>query len=340
VFRLLKKINPTVRLLVMLVIVGFAMTYFVCHNCSKSFFDYIWVGIYCSSTWIALWLGNEYVSNLVSKFVSWTEHPAKRLLYGLLSTFVYTIGSVYILTEVFNWATNFNISFATDVLYTTVTTTFAISAFMHGKEFLECWRKAALDAEISKKEGAIARYEALKSQVNPHFLFNSLNALTNLVYEDQDKAVKFIKQLSEVYRYVLETRDKETVTLHEELRFIRSYLYLQEIRFGNNLKVKLDLDKATGGVAPLALQLLLENAIKHNIVSQDEPLFVEMAVRDGFIWVENKLQKKTSLGESSPGMGLNNIRSRYKFLSEEEVIVRASDGKFSVGLPVIKAEEV
>ena len=334
----MQKKYPTVRLIVLLIITGFAMTYFVCPNCAKSFRNYSLVGIFTSMIWIALWLGNAHLANWVSKFISWTEYPAKRLLYGLLSTFIYTFSSVYILTKIFNWITNFNVSFTTDVLYSTVGITFAISAFMHGRSFLENWRKAALDAETLKKEGAVARYEALKNQVNPHFLFNSLNALTNLVYEDQDKAVKFIKQLSEVYRYVLDTREKETVTLQEELRFIKSYLYLQEIRFGNNLNVKLDLDGASGNVAPLALQLLLENAIKHNIVSQEDPLSVEMTVHDGFIWVENKLQKKRSPGEDSPGMGLYNIRSRYKFLSDKEVIVNEAEGKFSVGLPLIDVE--
>ena len=260
-------------------------------------------------------------------------------MYGLLSTLGYTFGSVFILTWIFNWLTDSNVEFTKDVLYTTVPITFLISAFMHGKEFLENWRKAALNAETLKKESAVARYESLKSQVNPHFLFNSLNALTNLVYEDQDKAAKFIKQLSEVYRYVLDSREKESVSIQEELRFVKSYLFLQEIRFGDNLKVRLDLDNAFGNVAPLALQLLLENAIKHNIVSQENPLFVEMKISNGFIWVENKVQRKSVLGENSPGMGLNNIRSRYAFLSNKKVVVNKSEEEFSVGLPIIEVEE-
>jgi len=336
---LLKKIHPTVRLIVLLVITGFVMTYFVCPSCAKSFVNYFLCGIFCSTTWIVLWIGNTQVSKWLSKYLSWTENPGKRFLFGLLSTFGYTIGSVYILTATFKWLTDFNVEFARDMLYTTIPITIAISAFMHSKEFLENWRKAALDAETLKKESAVARYESLKSQVNPHFLFNSLNALTNLVYEDQDKAAKFIKQLSEVYRYVLDSREKETVSIQEELRFVKSYLYLQEIRFGDNLKVRLDLDNALGNVAPLALQLLLENAIKHNIVSQEDPLFVEMKIKEEFIWVENKLQRKSVSGENSPGMGLNNIRSRYAFLSNKAVIVNESEGKFSVGLPIIEVEE-
>lgn len=328
-------------MVVSLVITGFAMTYFVCPYpyCINSFRVYFLSGIFCSTTCITLWLGNELVSNWVDKFSSWTRTPGQRLLYGVLSTFGFTIGAIYILTVIFNWATNFHVVFTRDMLPLAVPITFLISTFMHGKEFLENWRKAALDAEKLKKESAVAKYESLKSQVNPHFLFNSLNALTNLVYEDQDKAAKFIKQLSEVYRYVLDTREKETVSIQEELRFIKSYLFLQQIRFGDNLKVKLNLDNAAGNVAPLALQLLLENSIKHNIISQENPLDVEMKIENGFIWVENKLQRKSAMGENSSGMGLNNIRNRYAFLSNKEVIVREDADKFSVGLPIIEVEE-
>lgn len=336
---MLKKINPTVRLIVLLVITGFIMTYFVCPNCSKSFRNYVSVGIFCSTTWIALWIGNSQLASWISKFLSWTQYPGKRFLLGIISTFGYTLGAVYILTSTFKWLTNYNLEFVRDVLYSTVPITFVISAFMHGREFLENWRKAALDAETLKKESALARYESLKSQVNPHFLFNSLNALTNLVYEDQDKAAKFIKQLSEVYRYVLDSREKETVSIHEEVRFVKSYLFLQQIRFGDNLKVKLNLDNATGNVAPLALQLLLENAIKHNIISQEHPLHVEMKIESGFVLVENNLQRKSAMVEPSSGMGLNNIRSRYAFLSNKEVIVKEDTDKFSVGLPIIEVEE-
>src|SRR5450432_3817000 len=112
------------------------MTYFVCPNCSKSFRDYSLVGFFCSSTWIVLWIGNSQVANWLSRFLSWTKNPGKRLLYGLLSTFSYTLGSVFILTKIFNWVTAFNVEFIRDMLYTTVPITFAISAFIHGKEFL------------------------------------------------------------------------------------------------------------------------------------------------------------------------------------------------------------
>jgi LytS/YehU family sensor histidine kinase len=185
-----------------------------------------------------------------------------------------------------------------------------------------------------------AQYESLKSQVNPHFLFNSLNALTNLVYEDPDKAAKFIKQLSQVYRYVLDTRAKELVPLEEELQFLKSYLYLQEIRFDGNLKIYLKLDATKGHVAPLALQLLVENAIKHNVVSHDEPLAIHLYEQEGFVVVENVINKKMLLGEESSGLGLENIKQRYTFLSNQPVVITDSDGKFTVKLPLVEAEEI
>lgn len=331
-----QKINPTLRLILALILVGFAMPYFVCNSCHHSLRNYTLVGIFSSLTWISLWIGNDRVAHAVSSVFSWTEQPVQRFFLGLISTLAYTLGVVYLLTISFNWAFNFDIEFEHDMLYSTVTITFVISAFMHSREFLRNWRKAALEAETSKKESAIARYESLKNQINPHFLFNSLNALTNLVYEDQDKAAKFIKQLSEVYRYVLDTREKEVVTLREELNFVHSYLFLQQIRFGENLRVKINLDSIDGLIAPLALQLLLENAIKHNIVSADDPLLIEIYSRDGVICVENNLQKKTMVSEDSAGLGLENIKNRYQFLTDRKVFISDTDGKFLVKLPIIE----
>jgi len=334
-----QKINPNLRLLALMIVAGFAITYFVCPDCTKSFRNYSYVGVFSSFIWISLWFGNNYISRWVSRYISWMQNPIQRFFWGLVSTIAYTLGAMYSLTLIFNWITNFNIPFDTKTLYTPIAFTFTISAFMHGREFLKNWRMAALDAETSKKESAIARYESLKNQINPHFLFNSFNALTNLVYEDQDKAAKFIKQLSDVYRYVLDTREKEVVSLAEELRFIQSYLYLQQIRFGGNLRVNLNLNGSEGKVAPLALQLLLENAIKHNVISVDDPLTIDVFEKDGFICVENNLQKKNRITESSSGLGLANIKSRYKFLTDKEIFISDAGGKFSIRLPIIKLEE-
>ncbi len=334
----MKKIHPQVRLIFFLILGGFGITYFVCPNCSKSVYNYAMVSVFSSLIWISLWLGNDFLAHLINRYISWTVAPGKRLIWGIITTVVYTFAAIYILTITFNWVMHFDITFDGETLYYPIIITFAISAFMHGKEFLNNWRKASLDAETFKKESAIAQYEALRSQINPHFLFNSLNALTNLVYEDPDKAAKFIKQLSEVYRYVLDTREKELVSLEDELRFVNSYLYLQQIRFGNNLKVDIGLKDLKGMIAPLALQLLLENAIKHNIISTDDPLSIRVFESNNYICVENNLQKKSVVSETGNGLGLENIRKRYHFLTDREVVIEQSE-KFLVKLPII-AEEV
>ena len=223
-----------------------------------------------------------------------------------------------------------------EMIFISLTITFFISLFLHGKEFLVRWKAAAVDAEASKRESMMAQYESLKSQVNPHFLFNSLNALTNLVYEDQDKAAKFIKQLSEVYRYVLDTRNREVVGLEEELQFLKAYLFLQQIRFGDKLQIKIELSGVESPVAPLAFQMLIENAIKHNVISQEDPLTIRLYSTQNYLVVENNLQKKSVLREDSPGIGLDNIRKRYAFLSDQPIEVNQTEKLFSVRLPILK----
>ncbi len=120
---------------------------------------------------------------------------------------------------------------------------------MHGRSFLNNWRQAEMNSIELQKESMRSQYDSLKNQVNPHFLFNSLNALTNLIYDDQDKAAKFVKQLSEVYRYVLETQNKEVVPLADELKFLNSYLFLQQIRFGDKLKLEIHVNPSNKQVA-------------------------------------------------------------------------------------------
>jgi LytS/YehU family sensor histidine kinase len=322
-----------------LTIAGFVMSWFIWRGCCTRIEAYFWISFFTVTLWIALWLGNAYVSQAMDYFFSWQKEPGKRLLAGLIAMTVYTFGAVYVIIFLFDLA-GFSIGDRLDGTYiSTIVITLIISMFMTGRAFLVNWRQAAVDAEASKRETINAKYESLKSQVNPHFLFNSLNALTNLVYEDQDKAAKFIKQLSEVYRYVLDTRDKEVVPMNEEMKFLESYLFLQKIRFGDSLSVEINVSTKNKFIAPLALQLLVENAIKHNIASTEKPLFIKIIEREEYIIVENSLQLKNSTEEESPGIGLDNIKSRYTFLTNQPVVVEEHNEKFIVKLPVIASNE-
>lgn len=316
---------------------GFVMSYFIWRGCCESIFSLFWIGCFTAIMWVALWLGNAYVSCLLDYYFPWERQTVTRLVAGLIGMVVYTLGVVYGLIFLFGTVFGFYLGEGIEeTYYTTIVITLIITLFMTGRMFFANWRQAAVDAERLKKESVEAQYNNLKNQVNPHFLFNSLNALTNLVYQDQDKAVKFIKQLSDVYRYVLDSRDKEVISLEEELKFLEAYTFLQQIRFGGKLKIEVDLGDVKSLVAPMALQMLVENAIKHNEISEEHPLHIKIYKQAKKLVVENTLQRKSVLADESSGLGLENIKKRYEFLSTSEVEVSENEGRFSVSVPIIE----
>jgi sensor histidine kinase YesM len=329
-----KKLGVELRDIAILIVVGFAMTWvgLSCPNCKDNTRQFIIIGSLTSVLWILLWKGNEYLGTYISTRISWLKFPLRRLIVGIISTIAYTLLVMYLIIATYERTFHQSIDGG---MFVSVVITIAISIFMHGREFLLNWKKAALKAEQYRRETMEAKYESLKNQVNPHFLFNSLNALSNLVYEDEDRAAMFIRELSGVYQYVIDIQDKETVPLEDEVRFLESYLFLQQIRFGEKLRVNFLLDGIRSRVAPLALQMLIENAIKHNIVSEDEPLTITLRKEGARIIVENSLQKKTFIGEESAGVGLENIRRRYERLTSESVSVQEANGMFKVGIPLL-----
>jgi sensor histidine kinase YesM len=313
---------------------GVIMTFFVCKTCSTSFSRFASI---CSITifcWMLMWFGNEYLHAYLDEKISWTKYPIKRLIVGTVVLTLYSVITIYLVLVFVKEVFGLNIGAISNTIYMSMGITVAISLVLTSRRFLFNWRQTAIDAERFKKESAAAKFESLRSQVNPHFLFNSLNVLTNLVYEDQDKAAKFIKQMSDVYRYLLETKDKEIVPLEEEKKFLTSYLFLQQIRFGDKLKLTISIDNEKGMIPPLVLQMLVENAIKHNIIAEDKPLHIAIYMQPGYIVVQNNLQKKNILVEDSTGIGLDNICKRYEFLTDRKVEVIDGE-KFTVRLPLI-----
>ena len=199
------------------------------------------------------------------------------------------------------------------------------------------WIKAIEKNEELKRENLLAKYEALKNQVNPHFLFNSLNTLSGVVEQKPELATNFIKKLSDIYRYVLDQNDKELVFLHDEMKFVEDYIFLSKMRFGKGLIFNSYIkDNLHLQVVPLGFQMLVENAIKHNIISDDMPLKIEMEIEDGFVIVRNNLQKKKTINSGKETLGLENLKKRYAYLSVALMEVIESDSKFIVKLPIIE----
>jgi LytS/YehU family sensor histidine kinase len=325
-----------VAITTLICIVGGALVPLVsCGPCLTSLTIYLRVAFLSVSLWLLMWFGNEFLNHYLDRKISWTTRPVLRLVTGIGAMVIYTVLTTLALVKIVEWIFDSTFGNVSSMVYMTVLVTFIITLFMTSRSFLFNWKQVAINAEKLQRENLLAKYENLKNQVNPHFLFNSLNALTNLVHENPDRAVKFIKQLSDVYRYVLDTKDQEVVPLDEELKFLNAYIFLQQIRFGENLKIDVQLNGGESMVAPLSLQMLIENAIKHNVVSKDNPLDVKVYTNGQYIIVENNLQKKARATNDSSGLGLENIRKRYEYISDKKIIVDERDSKFVVHLPLI-----
>ena len=215
--------------------------------------------------------------------------------------------------------------------------TLFIYLFESSLNLFQLMQQKAARAETLQKEFAQVRLQALKNQVNPHFLFNSLSVLSTLVHVNADQSEKFILQLSKAYRYILDQKDAELVSLRSELEFLDAYFFLMQIRFDK----KILLQKEIGGdpneyqLPPLTLQLLVENAVKHNKMSLQQPLCIELTTGAGDLTVTNNINKREQ-PENSTGIGLENIKSRYAMLGREGVKIMASDTTFKVLIPLIK----
>jgi two-component system, LytTR family, sensor kinase len=202
--------------------------------------------------------------------------------------------------------------------------------------FIGRWKDSLLKAERLEKEKSQVQFDNLKNQLNPHFLFNALTSLNSLIFEDQKLASEFLQQLSKVYRYVLQNKDKNFVPLQVELDFIQHYVRLLETRFTDALSIDFDLsDEAKErAIVPVTLQILIENALKHNIVDRSKPLHIKIVSIGDYLVVSNNLQIRKRV-ESSNKLGLDNLTSLYKFLTVQPVIIEKNEDRFSVKVPLL-----
>ncbi|MCF6172873.1 MAG: 2TM domain-containing protein [Campylobacteraceae bacterium] len=214
--------------------------------------------------------------------------------------------------------------------------TLTIVAIFHVVYFYNRYQQNRIKEQKVIAGTASAKFDALKNQLDPHFLFNSLNVLTSLIEENPDNAQKFTTSLSKVYRYVLEQKNKELVTVDEELQFAKTYMSLLKMRFEDSIVFNMP-EKALNPeskVVPLSLQLLLENAVKHNMVTSSKPLHIRIYEDDANLIVENNLQPKQIVKKGS-GVGLNNIKQRYDLLTNKKVFINKEANRFAVAIPML-----
>lgn len=198
------------------------------------------------------------------------------------------------------------------------------------------WRQSITETEKLKKANLQSQFDTLKNQVNPHFLFNSLNTLSSLIEEDPSQAVKFVDHLSRVYRYLLQNNEKELISLRDEINFLETYFFLLKVRFGNGITLENNIptEYLDHLIPPLTLQILVENAVKHNVVAPSRPLIISIIIERNSIRVINNRQIK-SIPVPSNGMGLTNIAAKYKLLNLPGMSIEPTESQFCVQLPLI-----
>ena len=292
----------------------------------------------------ALSFGGFMVESYFDTKISWIRFPVKRLLLTLLVYVAYSFIASYILSSTYalfiidevTWQ-NINWIEMMDHTRMPVSIAIVIITIFTARSWLYEWRNAAIETEKLRSEKLAGQYRSLKDQLNPHFLFNSLNVLSRLVYENADKSAEFIQQLSKIYRYVLEIQQEELVNLQEEIKFAKSYLSLQKIRFEDSLRFEIDIQKdGDYFLPPLSLQLLLENAVKHNVASLEHPLHISIRQEGTQLRIQNTYQPKHSPDSESTGIGLENIRKRYALLSNLSPRITISETAFTVDLPLLQ----
>jgi two-component system, LytTR family, sensor kinase len=293
---------------------------------------------------VTQWGGLIVVNHLIDRKIKWIEKPVLRSVVGVITLVLYSvfIFAAVQFTMLFLLYHTLPVDALQMVMNSTVYTimiSFCMSLIFTAVGFFKAWKAALIHSEKLKTEMLAYRYESLRNQINPHFLFNSFNVLSDLVYADQAMAVKFINQLSDLFRYVLDSRDKELVPLHDEINFMHSYIYLLKTRFEEKLDLVIDLESEPQElIVPMTLQLLIENAVKHNEVSEAFPLRISIRRNNTYIEVENTLQVK-KVGENSKNTGLKNIVQQFSYFTDRQIEVQNTGGKFLVRIPILKVSE-
>ncbi|RQO74207.1 sensor histidine kinase [Pedobacter sp. KBW06] len=288
-------------------------------------------------------------SVILDKIIPWTEKPFTRFSIQLLFQIIFVIILMVILYYIGSLIYTYEekLTFEEELsglqfVYVCVIMGILISAVTTGNFLLQKWKTTMIEATELKlktaefKEIAMqAELQSLKLQLDPHFMFNNFSTLSELISEDQLKAEVFLRNLSRVYRYMIVNLNKNIVSLEEELIFVDAYLYLIRIRYGENVTISVDITNDDGrGIPPITLQLLIENAIKHNAATKTNPLHIKIYNTDAHIVVSNNLQR-IKLAIPSARIGLQNIRSRYALLSENLPSIIEDESSFAVYLPLL-----
>ncbi|KMQ63972.1 histidine kinase [Chryseobacterium sp. BLS98] len=293
-----------------------------------------------------LGVGNGLINDFLNKKFPWSETTRTRAILSIISIIIGNFILVYFCNYM-NYVVIQKVATTEDFFskkygvtnWFMINIALLISAFLHAKGFMEELKKTSRKEVVEQKliaKSANAQFESLKNQLDPHFLFNSLNVLSSLIDENPAQAQKFTASMSKIYRYVLEQKDKELVTVEDEIEFAKTYCDLLKTRFEDSVDFIFDVKKEDYRryVVPLSLQLLLENCIKHNFATSSKPLVIKIFSDNDTLCIENNLQAREQMKESA-GIGLANIVQRYALLTKKNVFIEKSEDYFKVKVPIL-----
>ncbi|WP_345202948.1 2TM domain-containing protein [Chryseobacterium ginsengisoli] len=328
---------------------GMALFFFFAFNDEKTFKNFAITLLVSTMYSFVLGLGNGIINDFLNRKFPWSETTRLRAILSIVSILIANFILVYfcnymnfvIIQKAATTEEFFSSKYNTSNWFM-INIALLISAFLHAKGFMEELKKTSKKEVVEQKliaKSANAQFESLKNQLDPHFLFNSLNVLSSLIDENPRQAHKFTASMSKIYRYVLEQKDKELVTVEDELEFAKTYCDLLKTRFEDSVDFVFDVKKEDYKrfVVPLSLQLLLENCIKHNFATSSKPLIIKIFSENDTLCIENNLQVREQIKESS-GIGLSNIVQRYSLLTKRNVFIEKSEDYFKVILPVLSSK--
>jgi two-component system, LytTR family, sensor kinase len=291
---------------------------------------------------VGLSLAALQIIKILNQVYPWDKQPGKRFLSQVVIVLILVAVLTVIISAVARYLVVVPDDNDNDFEILTIIMLF-ISLFMifSFHEFLTLKNERELlryQTEVLEKQNYLTKYEALRHQISPHFLFNSLNVLSGLIYIDASKSDLFIKKFAEIFRYVLELNQEVAVPVKRELEFIESYLFLQRIRYGDNLKIDtlVSADVFEKLIPPLTLQLVFENAIKHNIVAQDQQLEIKVSNTHDTLIIKNSFQPR-AVSAPSTGIGQNNLLEKYRLVNDRVPRFFIENGLYTVELPLINA---
>ncbi len=324
-----------------MMIMNLLFQYFFWSNAFDSWYNFTVAMFWGTTIWFTQAVGNSAVFHFLDKKFPWKKGLAKRAILTIICVGTYSSFAYFVVQFFMEALFNDDFSFLDVFNYTlrsvklTVTISYSISFILTFIGFAKATVQSEIEKERLQTEMMTYKYESLRNQINPHFLFNSFNVLSDLVYDNQELAVKFIRQLSDLYRYVLDIKDKDLVPLSEELKFIESFTFLLKTRFENRVNFEIDVKYVTTDyIIPMALQLLIENCIKHNETTSLNPITISVKRIGDKIWVSNNIQIKKS-GVESTQIGLKNLKERYAHFSDEVVDITQTKEQFSVSIPIL-----